>query len=258
MNEIEYWLKTLPEAGELFNIEKIKPIFIVGVPRCGSTLIEKVIASGPTLIPIGEETNTINFFVGKIIIEKKSINLNIEKIKKDIVSRYKEKGLLKKENDYIFTDKSLENFFYIDFIKEIFPHAKVINCRRNPLASIMSILQNKLPNVAWAHDIQHIFKYFDIYYKTIANYKKTLSHFIYDLDYEKFVEDPEIESKKLMKFCGLPWNKTCLEFYKRKDLFSKTSSRFQIRKPIYKDSLNKYLPHKAFLDHYGTKYFWYN
>jgi len=258
MNEIEYWLNLLPEAVELFNIEKLKPIFIVGVPRCGSTLIEKVIASGPHPIPIGEETNTINYFVGKVIIEKKSINLNIEKIKKEVISRYKEKGLLKKENDYIFTDKSLENFFYIGLIKEIFPHAKVISCRRNPLASIMSILQNKLPDIAWAHDIQHIFKYFDIYHKTIANYKKTLSHFIYDLQYEKFVNDPERESKKLLKFCNLPWDKKCLEFYKREDLFSKTTSRLQIRKAIYKDSIKKYLPYKPFLDKYGYKYSWYN
>jgi hypothetical protein len=157
----------------------------------------------------------------------------------------------------MFTDKSLENFLYIDIIKGIFPKAKVINCRRNALSSIMSTLKNNLIFLAWAHNLEHIFKYYDIYYQMIKNFKKTLPNFIYDLQYEKFVSDPENESKKLMKFCGLPWDIKCLEFYKRRDLTSKTASDIQIRKAIYKDSINKYLPYKHFLSKYGNKYSWF-
>ena len=69
---------------------------------------------------------------------------------------------------------------------------------------------------------------------------------------------PENESKKIMKFCDLPWDVKCLEFYKRKDLISKTSSNLQIRKAIYKHSEKKYLPYKQFLKKYGDKYSWYN
>ena len=61
-----------------------------------------------------------------------------------------------------------------------------------------------------------------------------------------------------MKFCELPWNKKCLEFYKRKDLISKTASNIQIREAIYKNSADKYLPYKFFLNKYGAKYSWYN
>ena len=75
---------------------------------------------------------------------------------------------------------------------------------------------------------------------------------------EKLVEDPENESKKLMKSCDLPWDKKCLEYYKRKDLISRTTSNLQIRKAIYKHSENRYLPYKPFLDEYGYKYSWYN
>ena len=75
---------------------------------------------------------------------------------------------------------------------------------------------------------------------------------------QKLVNDPEGESKKLMKFCGLSWNIKCLEFYKRKDLISKTASNIQIRKAIYKDSIKKYLPYKQFLNKYGYKYYWFN
>ena len=70
--------------------------------------------------------------------------------------------------------------------------------------------------------------------------------------------DPEAESKKLMKFCDLPWDKKCLEFYKRKDLISKTASNIQIREAIYKHSKEKYAPYKKFLDEYGRAYAWFN
>jgi hypothetical protein len=143
-------------------------------------------------------------------------------------------------------------------IKEIFPNAKVIHCKRNILSSIISIIKNNLVEVPWAHNLEHILKYFDIYYNTIENFKKIFPNFIYELEYEKFVNDPEIQSKNLLKFCNLPWNIGCLEFYKREKLISKTASNMQIRKAIYKDSINKYLPYKQFIDKYRNRYSWLN
>ena len=78
------------------------------------------------------------------------------------------------------------------------------------------------------------------------------------LEFEKFIADPIIESKNLMKFCELPWDKKCLEFYKKKDVISKTTSYLQVRKAIYKHTLEKYLPYKKFLDKYGAEYSWFN
>jgi hypothetical protein len=92
----------------------------------------------------------------------------------------------------------------------------------------------------------------------IKNYNETDPNFLYELQFEKLVNNPEEESKKLMKFCGLPWNKKCLEFYKRKDLISKTASNIQIRSAIYKHSAERYLPYKKFLNQYGKKYSWFN
>ena len=262
---VNYWLNEIPKNEELMNMgksskannDKLKPIFIVGVPRCGSTLIEKVIASGDKKISIGEETAIISFYVGEKFASKESFNLNIENLKKKIINRYEQKGLINKKNDYIFTDKSLDNFFFIGLIKEIFPNAKIINCRRNSLSSIMSIIKNNLGDVTWAHKPEHIFEFFDIYEKKVQTFKKMYPNFIYDLQYEDFVGNPEIESKKLMKFCQLPWSEKCLEFYKRKDLTSRTASNVQIRKAIYKDSKEKYQPYKQFLFKYGNKYNWF-
>ena len=104
----DYWLKTVPENKELMilgkskaNFEKIKPIFIVGVPRCGSTLIEKVIASGTKNIPIGEETASISSCIGETISSKKSIILDIENLKENIIKKFKDKDLVKEKYNYI-------------------------------------------------------------------------------------------------------------------------------------------------------------
>ena len=263
---VKYTFREMLEIAEDAKVEKvvkmkkkkINPIFIVGIPRCGSTLVEKIIGSGEKLIAMGEETSILEEFVTAQILKKQSLNLgNAENIRDEISDIYSKKGLLLKKCDYTFTDKSLNNFFYLKLIKEIFPNAKIINCKRNILSSIMSIFQNNLTELAWAHDLNNIFKYIDNYFKTIKTYTSEDPNFIYELQLEKLINNPEEESKKLMKFCNLPWSKKCLEFYKRKDLISKTASNVQIRQAIYKDSLKKYLPYKKFLDKYGEKYSWY-
>ena len=121
----------------------------------------------------------------------------------------------------------------------------------------MSLLKTNLREVTWAHNLKHIFEFFNIYYNMTENFKKTYPNFIYELQYEKFVSNPISESKKLTMFCGLKWNKKCLEFYKRKDLISKTASNVQVRNAVYTDSIKKYLPYKQFLDKYGKKYSWF-
>jgi len=239
--ELKYWFDILPRIEKIINLEEsnennnhIKPIFIVGLPRCGSTLIEKVITSGTKHISIGEETEIFNFLIHQGSRTK-------------ILEAYQQRDLIQAASDYTFTDKSLENFFFIKFIKEIFPNAKIINCMRNTLSSIMSILQTNLTEVAWAHDLKHIYQFFDLYHQKIEHFKTTFPNFVYALNYEKFINNPETESKKLMEYCGLPWDKRCLEFYKRKDIVSDTASDVQIRKAVHKYSLDKYLPYKPFI-----------
>jgi len=262
--QTNYWFDILPNInksiefnGSNENEYQPKPIFIVGVPRCGSTLVEKIIASGSKYIPIGEETSILDKLIKYEIQEKKLLNLNRKNFLIDALKKYKQKGLIQEKSDFTFTDKSLENFFYIQLIKEIFPNAKVINLKRKPLSSIMSILKNNLTEVPWAHDLENIFRYFDIYYREINHFEKIFPNFIYNLHYEQFVNDPEKESKKLLEFCNLEWDKKCLEFYKRKDLISKTASNAQIREAIYKHSTEKYLPYKIFLNRFSEKYSWF-
>tara|TARA_B100000315_G_C14571251_1_gene585635 strand:+ start:40 stop:1806 length:1767 start_codon:yes stop_codon:yes gene_type:complete len=237
---------------------KIKPILIVGVPRCGSTLVEKIIGSGDKFVPMGEETGILENFINDKILEKQSLNLgDVEDIRNELSDVYKKKGLILEKFNNTFTDKSLNNFFYLNLVREIYPDVKVINCKRDILSSIVSIFQNNLTDLAWTHDLDNIFRYFDNYFKVIKNFEEKRPNFIYNLEFEKLINNPEEESRKLIEYCELPWNKKCLEFYKRKDFISKTASNIQIRQSIYKHSLDKYLPYKKFLNKYGEKYSWF-
>ena len=268
-NEIDYWLNVLPKRKKLVNLDRynnntnkknysIVPIFIIGVPRCGSTLIEKVIASGKRYIPIGEETGIIHRAVKKLLNNTQQLNSDLENLYTEIIEMYKKRRLILEKSNFIFTDKSLENFFYLDIISKIFPKAKVIDCRRDITSSIMSTLKNNQVFLAWAHQLENILRYYDLYHKLVENFEKNNPNFIYQLQYEKFINDPENESKKLMKFCGLPWDIKCLEFYNRQDLISRTASNMQIRKSIYKDSNNKYTQYKNFLSKHGNNYSWFD
>ena len=238
---------------------KIRPIFIIGVPRCGSTLVEKIIGSGSKKVLMGEETAILENYINSKILKNKSLNLgNVNDIQNELSSIYARKGLILEEYNYTFTDKTLNNFFYLSLIKKIYPNAKIINCKRNFISSIISIFQNNLTEISWAHDLDNIFKYFDNYLKIIKSFNEENPNFMYEIEYEQLVNNPEEESKKLMDFCGLQWDPKCLEFYKRKDLISKTASNLQIRKAIYKSSLDKYLPYKKYLNKYKETYPWFN
>ena len=210
------------------------------------------------MIISGEEANILSMTVRDKINKNEPIDADINNFKEDIIKRYKSKELIQEKDHLCFTDKSLDNFFYIGLIKFIFPNAKIINCKRNAISSIMSILKNNLPGIPWAHDLNNIFKYFDIYYNVITFYKKKIPNFIYDIELEKLIAKPEEEAKKLLEFCNIPWNKKCLDFYKRKDLVSRTTSNYQIRKAINNDSSKIYLPYKKFLKNYSKKYSWFN
>ena len=95
-----------------------------------------------------------------------------------IFRSYEQRGLIQEKGNYTFTDKTLDNFFYINLIKKIFPQAKVINCSRDPLSSIMSVVKNNLRDLSWAHNLEHMFEFFNNYQNIIKKFKKFFPNFI--------------------------------------------------------------------------------
>ena len=270
-NQISFfWIRLMPKIIKKFDFElehtqkQIKPIFIVGLPRSGSTLIESILCSGKKIIPNGGETAIIhrtfmdvskNFFVQKkFLIDAEKLNINEKSFVKKANDQYKLLNLTNKDN--VFTDKSLENFFYIELIIKFFPNSKIIICKRNILQIIISIYQNFLPKIKWSHSIDNILEYIDNYFKIIDNFEKEYPNKMHIVELEKLIKNPINSSKDLFNFCNLEWDKKCLEFYKRDDLISKTASNVQVRSKIFSADQKKNIAYKEFLQPYASKYEW--
>lgn len=153
-----------------------------------------------------------------------------------------------------FTDKSLENIYFIDIILKVFPNAKIIWTKRQPLASIVSILQNNLVNLSWAHDLNDILAFFKSTLEIIDYWKAIYKDQIYTINYEQFVSKPIEESQALFKFCELQWNEDCLKKYKHKS--SSTTSRLQIRKEIHTGATKAFESYLSVFEQYFEEYPW--
>ena len=211
---------------------KLKPIFILGMPRSGTTLIEQIISSHKKVKGLGE----INFFnkISENELYKNDFNhINIKKKYNDLITNFKFD-----EEKYI--DKTLLNFLWIGFIKLSFPEAKVINCFRNPHDNCFSIYKNLFDyEGAWCYDESELVDFYKIYEDMIDYWQTKLPKFIYNVEYEKIVNKTEDEIKKLINYCDLEWDKNCLEFYNNKTTI-KTLSVNQARKRIYSSSIKSF------------------
>ena len=268
-----YWLRLIPKIIKKLNflptkkkLKKIKPIFIMGLPRSGSTLIESILCSGEKKIPNGGETAIINraflednkgFFSEKKFLDNdKKLEINLNSLTEKIISQYKLLNLIDQNKENIFTDKSLENFFFIDIIIKLFPHSKIVICKRNIFQIIVSMYQNFLSKITWSHSIDNILEYIDNYLKTVDTFKKKYPDEIYIVELDELTKNPLDRTKDLFNFCNLEWNQKCLEFYKRDDLISKTASNQQVRYKIFNNSAKKYEDYKEFFHPYFNKYKW--
>ena len=246
--------------------ENYFPIFIIGLPRSGSTLIESVLTSCDKKIKTCGESHVINMSVLEKIgpkifskdfdIKKFIFEINHVEFEQSVLQRYDKFNVVSSDVNSLFIDKSFENFFNIEVILKIFPNARFLHTFRDPIDSVISIYQSMLPELSWTHKIENILSYIDNYKKIINYFKIKYPKIIMDIDLENFTHESEAVGEKIYEFCGLKWNKKYLKFYKRKDLHSKTISFNQIRKKISIYDDKKYKPYASLLDKYKNKYEW--
>ena len=247
------------------NLRAYSPIFIIGLPRSGSTLIETLLSSNKSVVPIGENSiinmgilNQISnkIFVKTLDLEKFSLSLDCEKLSNYVCKKIKQIEKLKNKNNIYFVDKTLVNFFNIETILYLFPNAHFVHCYRNYKDSIIAIYQSLLPTLSWTHNLDHIIGYIDNYIKTMNYFKSKYSDKIFDIKLEHMTENKKELSKKLFKFCGLNWNDKFLNFKEKNDLAIKTSSNVQLRDNINKYDYNKYSNYHFILEKYEKDFGW--
>ena len=233
--------------------EEFCPIFITGLPRSGTTLVERIIVSGKKRVQSLGETDVFDkvFFSNQIIAnQEKILKSNFSSLIENILNQYKEQGLIDQNN--IFTDKSITSFLYFELINKIFPNAKFIYCSRNPLANIIGIFRSFLPSVYWSHSLEKVFLISELYSSKIENLKKNNLDNLFIVNLEDLTNNPKLISKNLYKFLNLDWSDECLE-NKGKNLVIKTASNLQARSEIKRHDLEYVKSYSKILKELGFK-----
>ena len=240
-------IKFKDDTNKIKLFDKSKPIFIVGLPRSGSTLIESLITQSSNNVNSFGELHAINMSIFDCIaadiysknfkLENFNLIINRTTFKNSLQERY---GDLENKN---FIDKSLENFLNIEIILEFFPNAKILHSFRNFNDAIISIYQKMMPDLSWSHTIEGIINYANNYKNIINYFKKKYPNNILDVNLEELSTNKETETKKIFNFCELNWNKEIFNFNKKNNLFTKTNSFLQVRDKIEKYNYGQYEPY---------------
>ncbi len=204
-----------------FGHESERPIFVVGLPRSGTSLTEQVLASHSRVFGAGElklVQETLEALPG--VLGRTSMALNaLEHLDRDTTRRLAERHLaelaeLEKASDRI-VDKMPENTLYLGFIATMFPSARIIHCRRDLRDVALSCWMLNFAEVRWACDAEQIAARFAEYQRLMDHWRRTLPVPIFELEYATMVADLEGTARKLLEFCGLDWEPACLEFYRK-------------------------------------------
>lgn len=226
-------------------IETRCPIFIVGMPRAGTTLIEQTLSSHADIYGAGELSILDDIIHDAYARSPLPFNQWVKQLDEQAFTILGEKYLdqvwkLAPDKKFII-DKMPSNCFYIGMIYRMLPTAKIIHAIRDPMDSCFSCFTHFFKDgMYFSYDLEALGNYYILYAKAMRYWQSILpENIIFHLRYEQMVENHEEFSKQLLKYIGLHWDHNCLHFYENKRIV-KTASLTQVRKPIYKTSIRRW------------------
>ena len=234
---------------ETFEPSKIQPIFIVGMPRSGTSLLEQIISTHADVYGAGELRNLTNS-ITPILQDYASNKKN--KLSASQLSTVRQEYLnsLSKINasEKVITDKWPLNFRNIGFIFSALPEAKIVHVKRDPIATCWSIYKNFFSGQGngWAYSFDDLGKFYNLYLEIMDYWHQIYPNQIYDISYEELTINQEKETKALLKYCNLEWDQNCLNFHQNtRDV--NTASAVQVRKKMYQGSSDAWKKYEKFL-----------
>jgi len=237
-----------PNAQHTIDIDKseknLKPIFIVGLPRSGTTLVEQIISSHSQVTGAGELSFVFKFGQSMATGFSKSSSYNLAKFRHEYLTE-----LMKVSKDNkIVTDKMPHNFLYIGLIASAFPEAKIVHVKRDPAAVCWANYKQYFTskNLGYCYALDDIISYHGLYENLMEFWKSSLGKKIYNLDYELLIVNQENETRNLIDFLGLDWDEKCLSPQNNTRGIS-TASNIQVRKKVYQGSSQQWKKYEPFL-----------
>jgi tetratricopeptide (TPR) repeat protein len=213
-----------------------QPIFIIGMPRSGTTLTEQILASHSQVWGGGELEA-----LGRILtpVMQQAITTPSKRIATETLAKCRDAYLTYLQDlpgtSSLVTDKMPPNFRWAGFLLTTMPGVKIINVRRQPVASCWSMFKMQFKGHGYSNDLLDLAEYYKLYLDLMDFWSKEFPNRIYDLDYEALTRHQEPETRKLLEYCDLDWEPQCLEFYKTKRAVRTPSGR-QVRKKMYTGS----------------------
>ena len=224
---------------------KPTPVFIVGMPRSGTTLVEQIISSHSQVTGAGELDFSANF--------GDSIARGLSEVNINTLLEFRENYLAKLENisndSPIVTDKMQHNFCYLGLLTATLPEAKIVHVKRNPAAVCWSNYKQyfRSESLGYCYALNDVVKYYSLYEDLMKFWAKTLTNEIYNIDYDLLTINQQDETRKLIDYLGLDWEKKCLSPQDNRRSVA-TASNVQVRQKIYQGSSRQWVKYRSFLN----------
>ncbi len=237
-----------------FGHDSRSPVFIVGMLRSGTTLVEQIIASHPEaygadeLPYVDELTQKLAGRVGTRVSYPRCAEQMTQELTRELAEWYLDKTRAIAGGARRVIDKMPLNFFHLGFIASLFRDARIIHCSRAPLDACLSIyFQSFDRGHEWAYDVGDIAFFYRHYARLMAHWREVLPVEMLEVDYETLVAEPEPVTRKLIEHCGLDWDDRCLSPH-RSERTVHTASNWQVRQPLYRSSCGRWRNYEPYIE----------